>query len=454
MDYRDLENLGLHMSQKIRDAIDSFDFERLNQEIRRNADDVIFGRKNSYDNYDNYGTPNDHYGTSSRGKRRRGKSVFGNFQQQNWQTYKNVRPWWAWSKSQGDSEREDAWNEDNGSAGTRKTGRASGLDRGWTPVDYGFPVERSPKGEISGMLLTVFGAIGFGFATCGCMVLGIMAGLGSWLASLTILCALLPADIVFAIMMAVGTMQRKRVKRFRRYLDVIKGKSFATFKNLAQSVGKSEGFVRRDVVRMLELGYFPQGHVDSHKTCLMVTDSIYRQYQETMENARKMEQEQTREKNESGQDPAMAQEIARLEALGRQYMEIIRKANDDIPDTQISNKLYRMEMIIGKIFEYIKSYPQKADRLSRFQDYYMPMTIKLVETYRDIDGQPVEGENIKKVKNEIAATLDTINEAYEKLYDSMYQETAMDVSSDISVLRTLLAQEGLTGSDFYKKDKK
>ena len=48
-----------------------------------------------------------------------------------------------------------------------------------------------------------------------------------------------------------------------------------------------------------------------------------------------------------------------LEALGRQYMEIIRKANDDIPDTQISNKLYRMEMIIGKIFEYIKSYPQK-----------------------------------------------------------------------------------------------
>ena len=71
--------------------------------------------------------------------------------------------------------------------------------------------------------------------------------------------------------------------------------------------------------------------MDSHKTCLMVTDSIYRQYQETMENARKMEQEQTREKNESGQDPAMAQEIARLEALGRQYMEIIRKANDDIP---------------------------------------------------------------------------------------------------------------------------
>ena len=116
--------------------------------------------------------------------------------------------------------------------------------------------------------------------------------------------------------------------------------------------------------------------------------------------------------------------------------------------------MYRMEMIIGKIFDHVKKYPQKADRLSQFQNYYMPMTIKLVETYRDLDGQPIEGENIKKVKQEIEGTLDTINEAYEKLYDSMYQETAMDVSSDISVLRTLLAREGLTKGAFEKKDKK
>jgi hypothetical protein len=49
-----------------------------------------------------------------------------------------------------------------------------------------------------------------------------------------------------------------------------------------------------------------------------------------------------------------------------------------------------------------------------------------------------------KAKEEIAETLDTINEAYEKLYDSMYVDFAMDVSSDISVLKTMLAQEGLT----------
>ena len=76
------------------------------------------------------------------------------------------------------------------------------------------------------------------------------------------------------------------------------------------------------------------------------------------------------------------------------------------------------------------------------------MTIKLVEAYRDFDSQSIQGDNIKKAKKEIENTLDTINMAYEKLYDSMYLEAAMDVSSDISVLQTLLAQEGLTKKDF------
>ena len=81
-------------------------------------------------------------------------------------------------------------------------------------------------------------------------------------------------------------------------------------------------------------------------------------------------------------------------------------------------------------------------------DYYLPMTVKLLKAYADMDAQPVQGENIQNSKREIEATLDTLNTAFEKLLDSVFQDTAMDVSSDISVLHTLLAQEGLTGDDF------
>lgn len=55
------------------------------------------------------------------------------------------------------------------------------------------------------------------------------------------------------------------------------------------------------------------------------------------------------------------------------------------------------------------------------------------------------------IQKEIEDTLDTLNEAFAKLLDSVFQDTAWDVSSDISVLHTMLAQEGLTGNDFSKK---
>ena len=82
--------------------------------------------------------------------------------------------------------------------------------------------------------------------------------------------------------------------------------------------------------------------------------------------------------------------------------------------------------------------------------YYLPTTIKLLQAYQDLDAQPVQGENIISSKKEIEKTLDTLNMAFEKLLDDLFQETAWDVSTDISVLHTMLAQEGLT-EDGLKK---
>ena len=70
-----------------------------------------------------------------------------------------------------------------------------------------------------------------------------------------------------------------------------------------------------------------------------------------------------------------------------------------------------------------------------------------------MDKQPIQGENILSSKKEIEETLDTLNIAFEKLFDSVFQDKAMDVSSDISVLHTLLAQEGLTEDDISRRRK-
>lgn len=44
--------------------------------------------------------------------------------------------------------------------------------------------------------------------------------------------------------------------------------------------------------------------------------------------------------------------------------------------------------------------------------------------------------------------MDTINLAFVKLLDSLFEDAAFDISTDITVLQTMLAQEGLTKKDF------
>lgn len=76
--------------------------------------------------------------------------------------------------------------------------------------------------------------------------------------------------------------------------------------------------------------------------------------------------------------------------------------------------------------------------------------MKLLKAYEELDAQSVQGENIMNSKKEIEDTLDTIGNAFENLLDSFFEEAAWDISSDISVLHNMFAQEGLTESEFEK----
>lgn len=105
---------------------------------------------------------------------------------------------------------------------------------------------------------------------------------------------------------------------------------------------------------------------------------------------------------------------------------------------------------MDKIFDRVEQNPASVGDIRKLMEYYLPTTIKLLQAYQDLDAQPVQGENIISSKKEIEKTLDTLNMAFEKLLDDLFQETAWDVSTDISVLHTMLAQEGLT-EDGLKK---
>jgi hypothetical protein len=85
--------------------------------------------------------------------------------------------------------------------------------------------------------------------------------------------------------------------------------------------------------------------------------------------------------------------------------------------------------------------------------YYLPTTQKLVDTYATLDSQNISGANVENAKREIERSLDTINSAFERFLDQFFKDTAWDVSSDISVMGTMMAQDGLTGGDDFSEEK-
>lgn len=255
-----------------------------------------------------------------------------------------------------------------------------------------------------------------------------------------------------------GSRQEGLAKRFRRYQQVIGERTFCLIEELSAAIGKKPKFVQKDLRKMIRDGFFPQGYLDKKETCLITDQQTYQQYLQTEKAYEVRAQEAQADGRKAGAQQASAStaaphgsEYQELLAEGQSYIRHIHICNDKIEDPVISEKLDRMEMIVTRIFTEAGRNPDIADDLKKMMSYYLPTTKKLLDAYCELDEQPVPGENIETTKREIAATLDTLNNAFAKLLDDLFEEKAWDISSDISVLNTMLAQEGLTEGAFDKK---
>ncbi|MGI6070894.1 MAG: 5-bromo-4-chloroindolyl phosphate hydrolysis family protein [Blautia sp.] len=238
-----------------------------------------------------------------------------------------------------------------------------------------------------------------------------------------------------------------RLERFRNYVRLLKGRSYYELEELSKQCGKKLGFVRKDIKQMVASGLFLEGHLDEKETCLMVTNEAYDQYRTAQ---KEYEERKRREALFPKNDKGLPPEVESILKEGHDYLDRIHICNDRIPGEEISRKISRMEFLVQRIFERVKEQPEAAGDLKKMMNYYLPTTVKLLDAYADMDSQPVQGENITSAKKEIEDTLDTLNLAFEKLLDEIFKDMAWDVSTDISVLHTLLAQEGLTGTAFDK----
>ncbi|GFZ32323.1 hypothetical protein CSC2_28490 [Clostridium zeae] len=317
-------------------------------------------------------------------------------------------------------------------------------------------INKKPVGRVSGvvyMSLGITGSVLFGIQTV--VYAAFISVLGKFLIANLVGLGLLSSFFIISMGMTFkGISLRKRVRRFRKYISCLGNSSYCNIEKLAKVIDKKEKFVVKDLRKMIELGMFTQGHIDDNNTLLMISNEVYDNYLDAQEAYKKRKEEELRiDKNEQEEEKTSEPNDNQLKStleVGNNYIEQIKKLNDSIYVEKISAKLDRLQNIVRQILSFVENNPKKLSAVSKFIRHYLPITLKLVSTYKELNDQVVQGENIKKSKVEIENTIDTVNDAFEKLLDDLFEDVALDISTDISVLQTLFTQEGLTKNDFKK----
>ncbi len=128
----------------------------------------------------------------------------------------------------------------------------------------------------------------------------------------------------------------------------------------------------------------------------------------------------------------------------------LRRLNYNIENEKISAQIDDIEATTSRIFDIVIAHPEKVSQLSKFFNYYLPTTMKLLNTYDRMGSQGVAGENITGTMRKVEDTLDMVVNAFHKQLDSMFAGEALDVNADIAVMENLMKTEGLTDDDISR----
>lgn len=342
-----------------------------------------------------------------------------------------------------------SWKADPGMSGRkpgRMSGRAGRADGGaWNAGFRGNTREQQAltpfrprifgKGSsIAKMVAGVIGMLNFIPLTLGAFGATLM-GEGA----LATLAVALPLAIGSVWLTVSGNRKRKLIDIYDRYGAIIGTEEYYPMEKLATYAGTSEEEAVSNIEKLMKAKMLPQGKFDENKTTLMLTPRMWKQY---------LAAEQSRQQREGAAQPedfgtAGSREKSTVLEEGNEFVRKIHRFNTLIPDPDMSEKLSRLESTIQRIFRQLEKEPDSAPDLHKLMNYYLPTTEKLILAYIDLDDHPAGSENIDRMRREIEDAMDTINVAFDNLFNDLFQDTAWDISSDISVLKNMMKQDGL-----------
>ncbi len=270
----------------------------------------------------------------------------------------------------------------------------------------------------------------FGWILIALGVLFMFNAAGPWAFLTTLAISLGGASMVLA-----AGLSRRQARKYRRCMTVSGDRGVVDMTQLGSTLGMDAAALDKLLTDMVDRGYYGERAYIDHKRQLLVIDP------EEMRDVYRREDEAKKTQAQRDQEERMS-EYERI-------IEQIRQADLDIADEAMSEKIRRMQASTAAIFREVEAHPEKKGQIERFMNYYLPTTLKLLNSYARIEQQGVSGQNMAKAKADIERIADTLVAGYEKQLDTLYSADAMDIAGDVSVIENMMRRDGLSGSDDF-----
>lgn len=314
----------------------------------------------------------------------------------------------------------------------------------------------------------------------------------SWIAIIvTAVIQLWPVTAILGFLKIRALWKKKRLGTYRTYMGVVGSRAHISLKKISAAVGQSRDTVLRVLGEMIQNGYlgsdayidysvgylvleptaqFTQDEQDAYEPQAKnearvhanvdidlgdlkgvvgeITRNIKDEFTSSFQNAQRVNQTPYAppklKKEEAPKEEPQPQPAPEKESDHAAILKKLRTLNDQILDAEVSAKIDRIAELTDDIYEFIDQNTERSSQVRKFMNYYLPTTVKLLTSYSMLERQSYQGENIVAARKNIEDILSTLVHAFEKQLDQLFAAEAIDISSDIQVLETMIAKDGLT----------
>lgn len=197
--------------------------------------------------------------------------------------------------------------------------------------------------------------------------------------------------------------------------------------------------VRREIRGMLRCGMIPQGHLEETIPMLFLTDQAYEDFSRMSYTRQKQAEEQKE------MEAQLTEDARQVLAEGSRQLTEIRDLANRMQDPRMKQEANELGLQVEQILAQARRNPASISRLRRLIGYYLPTTVKMLHVYADIEARGLDTDNAEETKREIRETMGTIRQAFDALLQDMVRDMSWDIQSDLSAMKTMMEQDGLTG---------